>query len=64
MITMACEAPASHRTDPSERWHDCFRAARAMVARGAVVSGADYVQAQRVRRVAQDPWRGCSRKWT
>jgi aspartyl-tRNA(Asn)/glutamyl-tRNA(Gln) amidotransferase subunit A len=54
MITMGCEALAYHRTDLSERWDDYFLATRAMLAIGAQVSGADYVQAQRVRRVAQD----------
>jgi aspartyl-tRNA(Asn)/glutamyl-tRNA(Gln) amidotransferase subunit A len=54
LVTMACEALAYHRTDASTRWGDYFAATRAMLARGALVSGADYVQAQRVRRVAQD----------
>jgi aspartyl-tRNA(Asn)/glutamyl-tRNA(Gln) amidotransferase subunit A len=54
MVTMGCEALAYHRTDLSGRWLDYFAATRAMVATGAMVSGADYVQAQRVRRVAQD----------
>lgn len=54
MITMGCEALAYHRTDLSTRWADYFVATRAMLAVGAMVSGADYVQAQRVRRVAQD----------
>jgi aspartyl-tRNA(Asn)/glutamyl-tRNA(Gln) amidotransferase subunit A len=54
MITMGCEALAYHRTDLNSRWDDYFVATRAMVATGAMVSGADYVQAQRVRRVAQD----------
>ncbi len=54
LITMGCEALAYHRTDLSTRWEDYFLATRAMMAIGAQVSGADYVQAQRVRRVAQD----------
>ncbi|HEX3789583.1 MAG TPA: amidase [Pseudonocardiaceae bacterium] len=54
LVTMACEALAYHRVDMSTRWTDYFAATRAMLARGALVSGADYVQAQRVRRVAQD----------
>jgi Asp-tRNA(Asn)/Glu-tRNA(Gln) amidotransferase A subunit family amidase len=53
LVTMACEALAYHRNDLSARWGDYFAATRAMLARGALVSGADYVQAQRVRRVAQ-----------
>ena len=54
MITMGCEALAYHRTDLTGRWDDYFVATRALLATGAQVSGADYVQAQRVRRVAQD----------
>ncbi|WP_036567183.1 amidase [Nocardia sp. BMG51109] len=54
MITAGSEALAYHRTDLSTRWDDYFVATRAMASIGAQVSGADYVQAQRVRRVAQD----------
>jgi aspartyl-tRNA(Asn)/glutamyl-tRNA(Gln) amidotransferase subunit A len=54
MMTMSCEALAYHRADLSARWNDYFAGTRAMVALGAMVTGADYVQAQRVRRVAQD----------
>jgi aspartyl-tRNA(Asn)/glutamyl-tRNA(Gln) amidotransferase subunit A len=54
LITMACEALAYHQPDLRDRWGDYFAATRAMLARGALVSGADYVQAQRVRRVAQN----------
>ena len=54
MITMGCEALAYHRGDLAARWDDYFVATRATIAGGAQVSGADYVQAQRVRRVAQD----------
>lgn len=51
MMIMA-EALAYHRNDLATRWDDYFAATRFMVAQGALVSGADYVQAQRVRRVA------------
>ncbi|MCO5972824.1 amidase [Actinoallomurus soli] len=54
IVTMASEAFAYHRNDLVGRWEDYFSATRLMLARGALVSGADYVQAQRVRRVAQD----------
>jgi aspartyl-tRNA(Asn)/glutamyl-tRNA(Gln) amidotransferase subunit A len=54
VITMCCEALAYHRTDLTGRWQDYFVTTRAMMVTGAMVSGADYVQAQRVRRVAQD----------
>jgi len=52
IVTMATEALAYHRVD-TQRWGDYFPATRQMLARGALVAGADYVQAQRVRRVAQ-----------
>jgi aspartyl-tRNA(Asn)/glutamyl-tRNA(Gln) amidotransferase subunit A len=54
MITMGCEALAYHRHDLATRWADYYAATRAVMITGATVSGADYVQAQRVRRVAQD----------
>jgi aspartyl-tRNA(Asn)/glutamyl-tRNA(Gln) amidotransferase subunit A len=54
MITMGCEALAYHRDDLVTRWSDYYAATRATMITGATVSGADYVQAQRVRRVAQD----------
>ncbi|MER6808983.1 amidase [Spirillospora sp. NPDC000708] len=54
LVTMCAEAFAYHRNDLVERWGDYFAATRLMLARGAMVTGADYVQAQRVRRVAQD----------
>jgi len=53
IVTMAAEALAYHRNDVSERWHDYFAATRQILAMGAMASGADYVQAQRVRRMAQ-----------
>jgi aspartyl-tRNA(Asn)/glutamyl-tRNA(Gln) amidotransferase subunit A len=53
MVTMAAEAMAYHRQDMRARWNDYFEFTRAIVAQGALVSGADYVQAQRVRRVVQ-----------
>jgi aspartyl-tRNA(Asn)/glutamyl-tRNA(Gln) amidotransferase subunit A len=53
VVTQAAEALAYHRNDLSTRWDDYFERTRAGVARGALVTAADYVQAQRVRRVAQ-----------
>ncbi|PXX57625.1 aspartyl-tRNA(Asn)/glutamyl-tRNA(Gln) amidotransferase subunit A [Nocardia tenerifensis] len=53
IVTATCEALAYHRTTLSQRWNDYFVASRGLLAKGALVSGADYVQAQRVRRVAQ-----------
>ena len=53
MPTCAAESLAYHMSDAQARWGDYFEGTRAMLARGALVSGADYVQAQRLRRVAQ-----------
>jgi aspartyl-tRNA(Asn)/glutamyl-tRNA(Gln) amidotransferase subunit A len=53
IATISAEALAYHRGDMCTRWADYFAATRAFIAQGALISGADYVQAQRVRRVAQ-----------
>jgi aspartyl-tRNA(Asn)/glutamyl-tRNA(Gln) amidotransferase subunit A len=53
MITSRAEALAYHRQDLQDRWEDYFEATRLMVSRGVMANGADYVQAQRVRRLAQ-----------
>ncbi|HET6509985.1 MAG TPA: amidase [Baekduia sp.] len=53
MITSMCEAMAYHRDDLRARWEEFTPGTRGMIASGALFSGADYVQAQRVRRVAQ-----------
>jgi aspartyl-tRNA(Asn)/glutamyl-tRNA(Gln) amidotransferase subunit A len=45
------EAFAYHRPDLQSRWKDYTRGARQMIVRGALLSGGDYVQAQRVRQV-------------
>ncbi|MFD9958742.1 amidase [Amycolatopsis sp. NPDC058986] len=54
VAVVTSEALARHRGELSRRWHDYGRGFRGEVAHGAFVSGADYVQAQRVRRVAQE----------
>lgn len=53
MVTAYAEGLAYQRQDMRTRWGDYFAGTRDFTARGALVSGADYVQAQRVRRVAQ-----------
>ncbi|MGA4538869.1 amidase [Uniformispora flossi] len=53
MVTLTAEAMAYHATDLRARWNDYFAGTRTIVASGALYSAADYVQAQRVRRVAQ-----------
>jgi len=53
LLTMAAEALAYHRNDVGRRGHDYFAATRQILALGAFSSGADYVQAQRVRRLVQ-----------
>jgi aspartyl-tRNA(Asn)/glutamyl-tRNA(Gln) amidotransferase subunit A len=52
MVTMCGEALAYHMPDMRSRWSDYFAATRLMVIQGALASSADFVQAQRVRRVA------------
>ena len=53
MITCAAESLAYHREDLRTRPGDYARSNRSMYALGALFSGADYVQSQRVRRVTQ-----------
>jgi aspartyl-tRNA(Asn)/glutamyl-tRNA(Gln) amidotransferase subunit A len=53
MLILAAEGAAYHRQDLVGRWDDYFVASRALLVRGAAASGADVVQAHRVRRVAQ-----------
>jgi aspartyl-tRNA(Asn)/glutamyl-tRNA(Gln) amidotransferase subunit A len=53
MVVTVSEALAYHRDDLAARWPDYFAWTRRIVASGAFVSGADYVQAQRVRAVGQ-----------
>ncbi|WP_255431841.1 amidase, partial [Amycolatopsis sp. WAC 04169] len=53
LVTVASEALAHHRADLCHRWLDFGRGTRGLLATGALVTGADYVQAQRVRQVAQ-----------
>jgi aspartyl-tRNA(Asn)/glutamyl-tRNA(Gln) amidotransferase subunit A len=53
MITIGAEACAYHQRDLATRWTDYTVAARRVFALGALVSGSEYVQAQRVRRLAQ-----------
>jgi aspartyl-tRNA(Asn)/glutamyl-tRNA(Gln) amidotransferase subunit A len=52
MITAYAEGLAYQRQDMRSRWDDYFAGTRDFTARGALISAADYVQAQRVRRVA------------
>lgn len=53
LITMISEAFTYHLPDLRTRWTDFFRATRSLVGTGAFYTAADYVQAQRARRVAQ-----------
>lgn len=48
-LTMISEAFSYHRRDMASRWADYGRGVRNMIARGALYSAADYVQAQRFR---------------
>ncbi|WP_280331258.1 amidase [Nocardia wallacei] len=53
LVVMLAEAHAYHRRDLRDRWTDYGRGTRIVLAGGAAVTGADYVQAQRVRHVAR-----------
>ncbi|AFU00707.1 amidase [Nocardia brasiliensis] len=53
IVSAVSEGLAYHRNDLTRNWDGYFVAARGLLAQGALISGADYVQAQRVRRVAQ-----------
>ncbi|WP_299576917.1 amidase [uncultured Williamsia sp.] len=53
MVIMLSEALAYHLGDLRAHWSDYFTETRALVAAGLAFTGADYVQAQRVRQVAQ-----------
>jgi aspartyl-tRNA(Asn)/glutamyl-tRNA(Gln) amidotransferase subunit A len=50
---LSAEALAYHRDDMRARWFDYFAGTRSVLAFGALMSAADYVQAQRARRSVQ-----------
>ncbi len=52
-VMFAAEALAYHMPDMQTRWADFAPGTRSAIGIGFAVSGADYVQAQRVRRVGQ-----------
>lgn len=52
-LVWACEAFAYHRDDLRDRWNEYGRYTRPLLARGALYSGGDYNQAQRVRSYFQ-----------
>lgn len=52
MVIMAAEAFSFHRSAMTARWADYGRHTRTFIAQGALLSAADYVTAQRARRVA------------
>ncbi|MGF6883757.1 aspartyl-tRNA(Asn)/glutamyl-tRNA(Gln) amidotransferase subunit A [Nocardia sp. GAS34] len=52
VIVMLAEAHAYHHSALRSRWEDYGRATRIILASGSAVSAADYLQAQRVRRIA------------
>lgn len=52
LVIMASEAFSFHHAAMSSRWGDYGRYTRTFIAQGALVSGGDYVTAQRARRVA------------
>lgn len=53
-VSMAVEGWSYHGPNLRERWEDYGWQARAAIVRGALTTAPDYLQAQRVRRVATD----------
>ncbi|GAA5052914.1 amidase [Nocardia callitridis] len=53
-VVMLAEAHAYHQRTLRAQWQDYGRATRIVLAGGGAISGADYVQAQRVRRIAHE----------
>jgi len=53
LLVMLTEALGYHNRDLRSRWDDYGLGTRMVIASADVVTGADYVQAQRVRRVGQ-----------
>lgn len=53
LIVLMSEGHAYHRPTLRSRWDDYGRGTRIALAAGGAATGADYVQAQRVRRVAR-----------
>ena len=58
LVVMLAEALSYHRDDLRARWDDYGQPTRLIIAAADVVSAADYVQAQRVRRVAAEQLAG------
>ncbi|MFE2999443.1 amidase [Nocardia sp. NPDC059246] len=52
VVVMLAEAHSYHRPALRNRWEDYGQATRIILASGSAVSASDYVQAQRVRRIA------------
>ena len=53
LVVMCSEALAYHAPDVRSRYHDYGQGIRVLLAGSGSLTGADYVQAQRVRRVGQ-----------
>jgi len=53
-VSWPCEAFAYHRSTLQTRWEQYGRPTRIALTAGALVSGADYEQAQRARRVGRE----------
>ena len=54
IIIMLSESLAYHRNDLLERWDDYGQPTRLIITAVSQISGADYIQAQRVRQVARE----------
>lgn len=53
LAVIQAEGFAYHRANLAARWNDYFDTTRELLGSGALQSGADYVQAQRIRAAAQ-----------
>ncbi|WP_017581945.1 amidase [Nocardiopsis valliformis] len=54
LVVMASEALTYHLPDLKERWDDYSQGLRVSLGAASVLSAADYIQAQRVRRVVRE----------
>lgn len=54
MVTVSVEGLAHHHAQLSTQWQAYTRSARGLLALGALISEADYLQAQRVRMAVQE----------
>ncbi|MFG1795281.1 amidase [Nocardia sp. NPDC049149] len=54
VVVLMAESHAYHRRTLRSQWQDYGKSTRLLMAVGSAIGGADYVQAQRVRRIAKE----------